>query len=796
MKSLYGAVLLITFMGTACSMEPVSEVGEAQYFDLSDVRLLPSPFLHAQELDQRYLLELDVNRLLAPFLREAGLESQAESYPNWENTGLDGHIGGHYLSALALMYASGEDETIKSRLDYTLKELKRCQDAHGNGYIGGVPGGQDIWRAIKNGDINAGAFSLNGKWVPLYNIHKTFAGLRDAFLHTGSTLALDMLIKMSDWAIQLVAGLSETQIQDMLRSEHGGLNETFADLAAITGQEQYLQLAKRFSHQSLLEPLSKREDILSGMHANTQIPKVIGFKRIAELTKDSIWSKAAEFFWEEVVSKRSVCIGGNSAYEHFHPADDFSRMIQGTQGPETCNTYNMLRLTKMLYQGTVDPNYIEYYERALYNHILASQHPKTGGLVYFTQMRPGHFRVYSQPHTSFWCCVGSGIENHAKYGEMIYAHAENALLVNLFIPSRLNWQEKQVQVTQETQFPEESATHLTIRANSATEFSLRLRKPQWLATETPKVYLNGKPLKRWREQDGYLCIFRKWEDGDRIDLELPMEVYTEQLPDKSNYFAFLYGPLVLAADLGKEGISGVFADESRGGHIAQGDVIPLKDIPIVVGDAAHLNDHLEPIPDRPLRFELGGLSPADKLEMMPFYQLHESRYILYFPQANEQELQRIQQKLAMRESAIRKLDSISVDVVACGEQQPESDHFMEQGDTWSGYMYDTHWREGPGSFSYQMRNEEAGAQYLYMQYLDIDVNRACRVYANGREIGQIEGNGESSQQLKAEVLKLPANLIQEKVLHIKVEGRDNAWMMKVAQLRLLTQKPQELDAEL
>ena len=285
---------------------------QIEYFRLQDVRLLESPFKHAEELNKQYLLEMDADRLLAPFLREAGLPRKAESYTNWENTGLDGHIGGHYLSGLSLMYASTGDQQVKSRLDYMIGELKQCQDANGNGYIGGVPGGKAIWEEVASGNIRAGGFDLNGKWVPLYNIHKTYAGLRDAWLIAGNEEAKEMLVKMTDWAIKLVANLSEEQLQDMLRSEHGGLNETFADVAAITGEKKYLELAHKFSHQLVLNPLLHQQDKLTGMHANTQIPKVLGFKRIADLEGNESWEGAARFFWETVVENRSVSIGGNS----------------------------------------------------------------------------------------------------------------------------------------------------------------------------------------------------------------------------------------------------------------------------------------------------------------------------------------------------------------------------------------------------------------------------------------------------------------------------------------------------
>ena len=603
-KNFYISILLII----CATFATAQENSKLNYFRLQDVRLLESPFKHAEDLNRDYLLEMNADRLLAPFLREAGLEPKAESYTNWENSGLDGHIGGHYLSALAQMFAATGDSEIESRLDYMLAELKRCQQANGNGYIGGVPGSKAVWDEIAAGKIDAGGFSLNGRWVPLYNIHKTFAGLRDAYLVAGKKDARDLLVAMSDWAINLTADLSDEQMQDMLRSEHGGLNEVFADVAAITGEEKYLTLAHRFSHNHVLDPLMAGRDELTGMHANTQIPKVIGFKRIADLEANESWDKAARFFWESVVTNRSVSIGGNSVSEHFNHVDDFSRMITSVEGPETCNTHNMLRLTSMLYRTDAAAGYIDYYERALYNHILSSQNPHTGGLVYFTQMRPGHYRVYSQPHTSMWCCVGSGIENHSKYGEMIYAHTEDALYVNLFIPSRLQWKERQTEIIQENNFPYEGSTSITINPRGRKRFTLMLRSPQWAESEGIQIKVNGKKYNA-TEKDGYLAINRRWRKGDKVVMEMPMSVRVEQLPDHSNYYSFAYGPVILAAKTSDEQQTGLFADDSRGGHIAHGPQVPLKQIPLVVGEPGKLPSLVTPVAGKPLTFHLTSLYP-------------------------------------------------------------------------------------------------------------------------------------------------------------------------------------------
>lgn len=759
-----------------------------KYFRLQDVKLLDSPFKHAQDLDIQYILELNPDKLLAPFFRESGLPPKAESYTNWENTGLDGHIGGHYLSALSEMYASTGNLQIKERLDYMLSGLKLCQDKNGNGYIGGVPGGKKMWEEIAKGNIRAGSFSLNEKWVPLYNIHKTYAGLRDAYLYTGSQDAKEMLIKMTDWMIRLVSNLSDEQIQQMLSSEHGGLNETFADVASITGDQRYLKLAHQFSHQYILQPLLKQEDKLTGLHANTQIPKVIGFKRIADLENKADWSEACRFFWETVVKKRSVAIGGNSVGEHFNPTNDFSGVIKHTEGPETCNTYNMLRLTRMLYQTSPEEDYIEYYERALYNHILSSQNPHTGGLVYFTQMRPSHYRVYSQPQTSMWCCVGSGIENHAKYGEMIYAHTDNELFVNLFIPSELRWEEKNLTLTQENNFPEESSTAFTFQTKKNTEFSLHLRYPHWVNKGELKIILNGKELNVSQNPGSYIIIKRKWKKGDKLLMKMPMHLAAEQLPDSSNYFSFLYGPIVLASKSGTENMKGLFADDSRGGHIASGEVVPLKEIPIVVGEKDKLTANITKNPTKDLSFEISNLFskkyPA-QMELIPFYKLHESRYIIYWPQSSPLALKELQAQMENEEKAQLALDYRTLDKVTCGEQQPESDHSIAFEDSQTGAVENIHWRETKKWFSYQLKNTDQKAGTIYIQYFDKDKNRAFDVILNDMTIMTINGNGDKGDNLQIALADIPSDFIKSNTFTVKIAAKDNSMTPKVVEIRLL-----------
>ena len=746
-----GTLLFATISMTTALAQTTPKV---EYFGISDVRLTRSAFKHAEDMDIQYLLALNPDRLLAPYLKGAGLPPKADNYTNWENTGLDGHIGGHYLSALSFMYAATGNEEIGRRLDYVLSELKRCQDTAGDGYLCGVPDGRKMWKEIEQGNVRAATFGLNDRWVPLYNIHKIYAGLRDAYLVAHREEAKDMLVKLTDWMERTTANLTDAQMQDMLRSEHGGLNETFADVAAITGDKRYLTLAHRFSHDIILNPLLKQEDKLTGIHANTQIPKVIGFKRIADIEKNDDWSKAADFFWHTVVNNRSITIGGNSVYEHFHPADNFEPMRTSEQGPETCNTYNMLRLTKMLYATSADAKYMDYYERALFNHILSTQDPVQGGFVYFTPMRSGHYRVYSQPQTSFWCCVGSGLENHARYGEMIYAHKGNdQLYVNLFIPSTLEWGD--INIEQSTSFPDEEGTSVIVTSKKGKnkKFTLNIRVPEWVNEGELSLTINGK-TEKVNIADGYVKVNRSWKDGDKLHISMPMHLRAIDMPDNSHNYSFLYGPIVLASRMGTQRQDGMFADDSRGGHIAQGPRLPLQNMPVVVGSTEDILSHITKT-DGKMEFTLKGVSPEnyEGMKLEPFYRIHESRYMVYWPVLSASEVAKRQEEVARQESIAQALEARTADKVTCGEQQPESDHFVKM--EWSGTGNDggVQWRETRQWFSYRMKTNGRKITAVRIAFRP-ENNRDARVLINDTEIGLFStvDNGVIEIPVKADVI--------------------------------------------
>lgn len=717
---------------------------------VENVRLTPgSAYYHAQQMDIRYLLALDPDRLLAPYMKGAGLTPKAENYSNWENTGLDGHIGGHYLSALSYMYAATGNEEILSRLRYMVSELGRAQAAKGNGYLCGDPLGEELWQNIKRGEIRAQGFSLNKAWVPLYNIHKIYAGLRDAWLIAHQEEARNILIRLTDWMYDITSALTDEQVQTMLISEHGGLNETFADVYAITGDERYLTMARRFSHRAILDPMLRAENKLDGIHANTQIPKVVGFKRIADITGDSDWNRAAAWFWQDVTTRRSVSIGGNSVREHFHPATDFTPMRESEQGPETCNTYNMLRLSKMLWLSSGDSKYMDFVERALQNHILSSIDPVQGGFVYFTPMRSGHYRVYSQPQTSMWCCVGSGMENHARYGEYIYASdtSEKSLYVNLFIPSTVKW--SGCSIEQQTRFPEEEGTSFVIREGSKQKYRLHIRIPAWASPSEISATLNGQPAK-CQSENGYLTISRQWQQGDSLHITLPMHLRAEQMADGSPYYSFLYGPVVLAAQTGHDRQDGLFADDSRGGHIAAGPKLPLTSMPVIVEDnPKDLLAHITPVADKALTFSL---KANENQILVPFYKLYECRYMVYWPVYTSAEREKMLTEQTRSEQEQLALDKRTSDIVICGEQQPESDHFVQMDKSRTGTDDNGHWRvaDKGGSFGYTMKNSPSST--LRIAYMP-SANADMRVMIDGKQIGVVPASA-SKERVIAE-LPLP-----------------------------------------
>jgi DUF1680 family protein len=698
------------------------------HFDLQEVTLTSGPFRTAQDLGVRTLLAYDTDRLLTPYVRQAGLSATTDtrsSYYQWEERhpnfinwcwnpsfALDGHVGGHYLTALSLAYASERDESLRSqlreRIDHMVQVLADCQAAFADdttglkGYIGGLPDNQ-IWQDLYRGDPTT--YQKRGGWVPFYCIHKIMAGLRDAYVYADNQEALRLLRGTCDWARDVIARFDATRRdRDILSREPGGMNEVLADASLLFNEPGYLEAARCYSHLLMIEGMQGENTatFLDNKHANTQVPKYVGFERIHELSSaDSAYGSAALNFWNDVSGERTVCIGGNSIGEHFLPASRAYRYVSHAEGPETCNTNNMLKLTEELFTEQPQARYADFYEHALLNHLLSTQDPATGGYVYFTPLRPESYRIYSTVNTAMWCCVGTGMENHCKNAHFIYTHnnpqtrrAADTLYVNLFTASRLN--SKKFALTQETDFPYQPSTRLTVERSG--RYTLALRHPAW-TTASFEVRLNGETVTTdvTPGEASYLYLNRKWRKGDVVEISLPMALRYETCPNLPDYVAFLYGPVLLGAATTSadstaanyEALINEYADDSRMGHSlsARGRVGSLLDAPMLIGDRDALLERITVRNLDSLRFsircERAGGERQEVLTLQPFYTLHHVRYMIYWLRQTPEEWQI--NPMVQQAAVDALIEQRTIDDVAPGEQQSEAGHAMRtQGGTWCG----------------------------------------------------------------------------------------------------------------
>ncbi|HTU64809.1 MAG TPA: glycoside hydrolase family 127 protein [Steroidobacteraceae bacterium] len=628
---------------------------------LADVRLAPSPFRTAVDANLRYLLSLEPDRLLHHFLKGAGLEPRAPAYGGWESDTIAGHTLGHYLSALALIHAqTGEDEP-RARTVHIVAELARAQAKRGDGYVGAlqrkrkdksIVDGQEIFTEIMRGEINSGGFDLNGSWSPLYTVHKLFAGLLDAHQLCGNTQALDVAVQLGGYFEKVFAALDDSNLQKVLACEYGGLNESFAELHARTKEPRWLALAERIHDDKVLDPLARREDQLANIHSNTQVPKLVGLARLHELTGKPEPATAARFFFERVTQHHSYVIGGNSDREYFFAPDSISKHVT-EQTCEHCNSYNMLRLARHLFSWRPDGAVFDYYERTHFNHILSQQNPATGMFTYMTPLMSGAAREFSTPTESFWCCVGSGIESHAKHGESIFWEGADTLFVNLYIPASATWRTRRAQLGLATSWPLAGDSTLTFEAlPKPARFSVALRIPAWATSAA--VTVNGKSVTPRRES-GYAIVTRRWRAGDTVGLTLPVSLRVEPTTDDPDTVAILRGPLVLAADLGA----------------GASDLTMLP--PALVG--ADVLAGFEEIAGTPGAYGVAaGAARPDALRIAPFYGLYERRTAVYFRRFTEAGWTAQQATYVAEQTRQRDIAARSVDVMHLGEMQPERDH--------------------------------------------------------------------------------------------------------------------------
>ncbi len=727
-------------------------------FNLRDVRLLPgSPFKNAMDKDAAYLLSIDEKRLLHRFYLHAGLPAQGEIYGGWEKEGLSGHTLGHYLSACAMMYASTDNKKFKNKIDIAIHELAKCQDARKTGYIGAIPNEDSIFYKVSKGIIKSSGFDLNGGWSPWYTVHKVMAGLLDAYLYADNKKALTILSRMADWTGEILKNLDASQLQAMLKCEYGGMNDLLANLYSVTGNKKYLDLSYKFYDDFVMVPLSKKTDPLPGKHSNTNVPKAIGSARQYELTGNESDKTIASFFWETMVYHHSYVIGGNSNYEYCGDADKLNDRLSDNTC-ETCNTYNMLKLTRHLNAWNPSSTYIDYYERALYNHILASQNPENGMMCYFVPLRMGTQKTFSDEYNTFTCCVGSGMENHAKYTEGIYSEgADGSLYINLFIPSVLNWKSKKLNIIQETSYPESDKINFIFQSSKPKTVTIHIRKPWW-ARNGYSLKINNAIFNQATEANGFITIQKKWNEGDKLELTLPMSIYSESMPDNKDRISFLYGPIVLAGQLG--------------------DTMPnpVYGVPVLLTENKNITEWLHPAANEPLSFEMKDIGKPFDVKLKPFYKTYKEYYSVYWDYFTSQQWQARQEEYENEKRIQNEIEQKTIDYFRIGEMQPERDHKLVASER--SYVSDAlgiNGREARANhyFAFEMKVDAdlPSGNSLLLTYIGDDKDRKFDIKVNDRVIAYEEWNGGITGKFYNKTYAIPADIIKNnKTITVRIEA--------------------------
>lgn len=708
-------------------------------FQPGEVLILDGPFKHAEAKNIEYLKLLDMDRMLSGFRSEAGLEPKGEKYGGWESRGVAGHCLGHWLSGAAYAYAITKDAELLRRIDYVVNELEECQNANGDGYLCAFEKGKEIFARVEKGDITSQGFDLNGGWVPWYTIHKTMTGLRDVALLTPNQKALAVGLKNADWAIKVTKNLDDALWQKMLACEHGGMNETLADFYAITGDVKYKELADKFYHKAILDPLAAEQNILPGKHGNTQIPKLIGLARLYELTGEAKYRTAASYFWNTVIDTQSYANGGNTSNEHFGQPNTQNARINGNTS-ETCNTYNMLKLTRHLFAWEPNMKLADYAERATFNHILASQNPDDGMVIYYALLGPAAKKNFSTPFDSFWCCVGTGMENHVRYGDEIYFKNADTLDVNLFIASKASWKEKDATITQETKFPNDPQTSFVVNVKASTEFTLRIRYPYWTETDA-KLSINGEASTITGKPGTFLEIRRTWKDGDRVELALPMPLRVESLPDVPNRKAIFAGPVLLGGEVPKDKAAN----------------------PVLILGEKPLAEALKP--DGELMYETVDVAFPAPIELKPYYAINQGNHNVYWDFFTQEQWKEREAEYRAEIERVKALDARTTDTFDIGEMQPERDHELVGEKTRSGDHVDRKWRDAfdGGFFEFTMKVDPRQPNELVCTYWGSDGGgRAFDLVVNGKVIATQKLERDKPEQLFDVAYAIPLELTKDR----------------------------------
>jgi DUF1680 family protein len=713
----------------------------ARPLPLSAVRLTGGPLKHAQDLDIEYLLSLEPDRMLAYYRKRAGLEAKAPAYGGWDgdDRNLTGHIAGHYLSAISLMYAATGDKRFKDRADYIVRELKEVQDKHGNGYLGAIEKGEEHFNELAQGIIRSSSFDLNGMWSPWYTLHKTFAGLRDAYRYTGNRTALDVEIKFAAWAESILLKLDDAQTQKMLNTEFGGMPEVLADLYADTGDKRWLDLSHRFDHRAVIDPLARGVDVLPGLHGNTQVPKLLGILARYIYAGGQKDGAAAEFFWDAVALHHSFATGGHGRDEYFGPADELADRIAGRTA-ESCNVYNMLKMTRRLFAIHPDIKYADFEERALFNHVLGSIDPENGRTCYMVPVGQGVQHEYQDMAKDFTCCVGTGMESHGLHGDGIYYESGDRLWINLYAPSIAKWETAGATITMDTTFPEGDSATVKLTLEKARQFTLALRRPAW-AGQGFAIKVNGKTTSDNSKPGSYAEIKRTWKTGDTVAIELPKTLRTEPLPDNPNRVALMWGPLVLAGDLGSE--TRRLRIQNTAMSMVPGQASRASDIepaPVLVSPKQDVSEWL--ISDKPGVFHTTGTGrdmtgKVREVIFVPFYRLPRRTYALYWDIYTPETWNKKLAEVAAEQDRLSKLEAATMAFIQPGNAELEK-QFNQQGEqTTIDLEMEPHARRGKKWFSYDLAVEQDHPMALVVTYFSEERGkRTFEILVDGQRVGE------------------------------------------------------------
>ncbi|MBI3568721.1 MAG: glycoside hydrolase family 127 protein [Gemmatimonadetes bacterium] len=782
----------------------------ARPLPLGNVSVTGGPLKNAQDLTGTYLLSLDPDRMMAYYRVRAGLKLKAEPYDGWDGDGknLTGHIAGHHLSAVSIFYRVTGDARFKQRVDYLVREMKEVQDKNGDGYLSALEHGRERWAQVSKGDIRSAPFDLNGLWSPWYTLHKTFAGLRDAHRHTGNATALTVETKFAKWAEGVLAPLSDDQVAAMLNTEHGGMNEVLADLYADTGDARWLALSNRFEHHAFTDPLKRHQDNLSGKHGNCQIPKLIGSAQRYGYTADAADLVAASFFWDRVAQHHSYVTGGHGLAEYFGPPDQLSARVDG-RTCETCNCYNMLKLTRRLFSLKPDAAYADFHERTLFNHILASIDDTDGRTSYMVPVGRGVEQEYQDMQHSFTCCVGTGMESHGLHGYGVYYESDDTIYVTQFVPSVAHCAEHPVSLEMTTGFPDGGSATITVKPAAPKSFTLAVRRPHWagdgfvikvngtVLPQPPVASLldagaggrKGAPGNQATASSTFVRITRTWKAGDVVELTLPKTVHLEATPDNKQVAAVMWGPLALAADLGPRAEGRAAAQ--------QAPVIP----PMLIAADKPADMWVIPAGTRAGDFvakQVGAQpsSPAARTDvtLTPFHRTHRRRYSIYHDVVNEQEFASRVANWSAEQERLKRLDAATVSSVAPGDRQAEANcnYKSEPADRRVEREGRHASRGGPGWFSYDLMVEPTSEMALVVTYYNElglpPTNGNFEIKVEGTTVAKFEPNATATGFYDARYA-IPAALVGGKArVNVRFDAGEKGRIVPVFGVRIVRAK--------